>query len=100
MAASLSERCCLDSAAPCKLQSPWFPLYDKIIPDNLVTSLTSLFAELDSSIDHLEGSHYASWQDTVDPFEEISDRMNIAWAVVDHLQVCYQSSRGRRGVHT
>ena len=100
MAASLSERCCLDSAAPCNLQSPWFPLYDKITPDNLVTSLTSLFAELDSSIDHLEGSHYASWQDTVDPFEEISDRMNVAWAVVDHLQVRSQSSRGRHGIHT
>ena len=63
-----------------------------------MTSLTSLFAELDSSIDHLEGSHYASWQDTVDPFEEINDRMNIAWAVVDHLQVRYQIGRGRQGL--
>ena len=95
MATSLSQRCYRDSAAPCNLQSPWFPLYDKITPDNLVTSLTSLFAELDSSIDHLEGSHYASWQDTVDPFEEISDRMNVAWAVVDHLQVRCQISRRR-----
>ena len=79
----------------CNLQSPWYPLYDKITPDNLVTSLTSLFTELDSSIDHLEGSHYASWQDTVNPFEEINDRMNVAWAVVDHLQVCHQLSRER-----
>lgn len=68
------------------LQSPLFPLYDKLDADNLASSLTTLFKQLDQSIDQLEASQYASWQATVDPFERISDRMNVAWGVVDHLQ--------------
>lgn len=70
------------------LQSPLFPLYDKLNADNLASSLTALFKELDQSISQLEASQYASWQATVDPFERISDRMNVAWGVVDHLQAC------------
>ena len=77
----------------CNLQSPLFPLYDKITPENLQISLTMLFKELDQSIDQLEASTYTSWQDTVDPFEQINDRMNVAWGVVDHLQA---SSSDRR----
>jgi len=77
----------------CNLQSPLFPLYDKITPENLQISLTMLFKELDQSIDQLEASTYTSWQDTVDPFEQINDRMNVAWGVVDHLQASYSDRR-------
>ncbi len=68
------------------LQSPLFPLYDKLNADNLASSLTVLFKELDQSISQLEASQFTSWQATVDPFERISDRMNVAWGVVEHLQ--------------
>lgn len=51
-----------------------------------------LFKEIDQSIDQLEASHYTSWQDTVDPFERISDCMNLAWGVVDHLQASTAST--------
>ncbi len=68
------------------LQSPLFPLYDRLTADNLASSLTMLFKELDQSISQLEASQFTSWQATVDPFERINDRMNVAWGVVEHLQ--------------
>lgn len=68
------------------MQSPLFPLYDKINPTNMAAGLTSLLKEVNQSIDELEATQATSWQDTVDPYEIVSDRLNVAWGIVDHLQ--------------
>jgi hypothetical protein len=53
---------------------------------NLAAGLTSLLKEVNQSIDRLEAAQATSWQDTVDPYEIVNDRLNVAWGVVDHLQ--------------
>lgn len=68
------------------MQSPLFPLYDKINPTNLAAGLTSLLKEVNQSMDQLEATQATSWQDTVNPYEIVSDRLNVAWGIVDHLQ--------------
>ena len=68
-------------------QSPVFPLYDKLTPENIVTSLQQLFADLDSGITALEAATPDSWDALLDPYERLGDRLNMAWGVVEHLQV-------------
>jgi Zn-dependent oligopeptidase len=68
-------------------QSPVFPLYDKLTPANLVTSLKQLFADLDAGITALEATTPDSWDALLAPYERLGDRLNMAWGVVEHLQV-------------
>ena len=62
-------------------------MYDKINPTNMAAGLTSLLKEVNQSINELEATQATSWQDTVDPYEIVNDRLNVAWGIVDHLQV-------------
>lgn len=69
------------------VQSPMFPLYDKITAENIVPSMQSLFKQLNKELDVLEASTAESWETLVNPYEEIQDRMNVAWGAVSNLQV-------------
>ena len=75
------------------VQSLVFPLYDKITPENIVPSIRSLFKEVDAGIDALETSAVPTWEGLLDPYERLGDRLNLAWGVLSHLQVCHALSR-------
>lgn len=70
------------------VQSLVFPLYDKITPQNIVPSLKGVFKEVSAGIDALEASAIPTWEGLLDPYERLGDRLNLAWGVLSHLQVC------------
>ena len=69
------------------MQSPVFPLYDKLTPDNMVSSLQTLFGQLDTGITALEAQTPRTWDALLEPYERLGDALNTAWGVVEHLQV-------------
>ena len=80
------------------LQSPVFPLYDKLTPDNMVSSLQTLFGQLGAGITALEADTPQSWDALLDPYERLGDALNMAWSVVENLQVRRACPRRLAGV--
>jgi hypothetical protein len=53
-----------------------------------VPSLLALFKDLNTQVDALEkkAAEVATWEDLVNPYEQITDAINVAYGIVSNLQ--------------
>jgi oligopeptidase A len=62
------------------------PPFSQILPDHVEPAIDQLLADSKQQIDDLVTStHHYSWENFIQPLEEIQDRINKVWSPVSHL---------------
>lgn len=61
------------------------PPFESILPEHVVPAMRALLAGLNADLERVEGSATATWESTVEPTQEIGEKLGRAWGVVGHL---------------
>ena len=68
------------------LESSTLPQFSKIKPEHVEPAIDSLLAEAREVVDqHLQANTEYSWENLVEPIENIEDKLNKAWSPVSHM---------------
>ena len=78
------------SANPTISQNPLLkgyglPSFTDISPEQVVPAFKQLLAELDTEFASLETKIEPNWSGLVEPLEDLTERLNWSWSIVNHL---------------
>ncbi len=78
------------SANPTISQNPLLkgyglPSFTDISPEQVVPAFKQLLAELDTEFTSLETKIEPNWSGLVEPLEDLTERLNWSWSIVNHL---------------
>ncbi len=72
------------------------PLFSQIKPEHIVPAIDQLLAEARSSVEqHLQATQNYTWQNLVEPLEDVDDKLNKAWSPVSHMNSVVNSDELR-----
>ena len=69
------------------MQDSPFPLFDEVKAEDVVPGIAQLLDEVNSELDELEKKVEPTWSGLVEPVEQLTDRLSLAWGTVSHLKV-------------
>jgi oligopeptidase A len=68
------------------LEDSTLPQFSKIKPEHVEPAIDSLLAEARSIVEqHLQATTEYTWENLIEPVENIEDKLNKAWSPVSHL---------------
>ncbi len=67
------------------LFSEGLPPFEAIEAEHVVPAVRALLAELSDELERVERGATSTWESTIEPLEEIGERLSRAWGVVGHL---------------
>lgn len=68
------------------LANSTLPLFSQILPEHIVPAIDQLLAEARSAVDqHLQATQTYTWENLIEPLENVEDRLNKAWSPVSHM---------------
>jgi len=68
------------------LEDSTLPQFSKIKPEHVEPAIDSLLAEARSIVEqHLQATTEFTWENLIEPVENIEDKLNKAWSPVSHL---------------
>ncbi len=67
------------------------PRFDRIRPEHVQPAIEQLIAQNREAIDRLLQQQNYSWENLVEPMEEMENRLNMAWSPVQHLNAVRSS---------
>ena len=68
------------------LQTDGLPLFASIVPMNIEPAIDQILKDNRSEIQALlQNNKHVSWENTLQPIEEIDDQLNRAWSPASHL---------------
>ena len=68
------------------LESSTLPQFSKIKPEHVEPAIDTLLAEARETVNqHLQANTEYSWENLVEPIENIEDKLNKAWSPVSHM---------------
>jgi oligopeptidase A len=72
------------------------PMFSQIKPEHIVPAIDQLLAEARSSVEqHLQATQHYTWENLVEPLENVDDRLNKAWSPVSHMNSVVNSDELR-----
>lgn len=72
------------------------PLFSQIKPEHIVPAIDQLLAEARSCVDrHLQATQHYTWENLVEPLENMDDKLNKAWSPVSHMNSVVNSDELR-----
>ncbi len=68
------------------LANSTLPMFSKIQPEHIVPAIDQLLAEARSAVEqHLQATQTYTWENLIEPLENVEDRLNKAWSPVSHM---------------
>jgi oligopeptidase A len=67
------------------LKGSGLPPFADITPDQVIPAFNQLLAELDEELSRLEAKVKPTWNDLVEPLNQLTERLGWSWGVVSHL---------------
>ena len=68
------------------LENSTLPQFSKIRPEHVEPAIDTLLAEARSVVEqHIQSNSEYSWENLIEPIENIEDKLNKAWSPVSHL---------------
>lgn len=61
------------------------PPFEAIRPEHVVPAMRALLAELNRDLDRIEENAGPTWDRTIEPLQELGERLGRPWGVVGHL---------------
>ncbi|MGZ5599314.1 MAG: oligopeptidase A [Methylobacter sp.] len=72
------------------------PMFSKIKPEHVVPAIDQLLAEARSSVEqHLQATQHYTWENLIEPLENVDDKLNKAWSPVSHMNSVVNSDELR-----
>ncbi len=76
------------------------PPFDAILPEHVVPGITTLLAEMETTLTQLEQAVTPTWNGLVEPLTQIQERLGWSWGVVGHLMGVKNSPELRTAYET
>jgi oligopeptidase A len=78
------------------LANSTLPMFSQIKPEHIVPAIDQLLDEARSSVEqHLQATQHYTWQNLVEPLEDVDDKLNKAWSPVSHMNSVVNSDELR-----
>ena len=78
------------------LANSTLPLFSQIKPEHVVPAIDQLLSDARASVEqHLQATQHYTWQNLIEPLENIDDKLNKAWSPVSHLNSVVNSDELR-----
>ncbi len=78
------------------LANSTLPLFSKIKPEHVVPAIDQLLSDARASVEqHLQATQHYTWQNLIEPLENVDDKLNKAWSPVSHLNSVVNSDELR-----
>lgn len=72
------------------------PLFSQIKPEHVVPAIDQLLNEARASVEqHLAATQHYTWENLVEPLENVDDKLNKAWSPVSHMNSVVNSDELR-----
>ena len=72
------------------------PMFSQIKPEHIVPAIDRLLAEARSSVEqHLQATQHYTWENLIEPLENVEDKLNKAWSPVSHMNSVVNSDELR-----
>ncbi|MGZ5075991.1 MAG: oligopeptidase A [Methylobacter sp.] len=72
------------------------PMFSKIKPEHVVPAIDQLLAEARSSVEqHLQATQHYTWENLIEPLENVDDKLNKTWSPVSHMNSVVNSDELR-----
>jgi oligopeptidase A len=82
------------------LEQASLPTFSKIKPEHIIPALDQILAENRVQVDSLLKQHESfTWQNLIQPLEDLEDRLNSTWAIINHLNAVTNSKAMREAYH-
>ncbi|MGZ8224771.1 MAG: oligopeptidase A, partial [Methylobacter sp.] len=80
---------------PLLINSP-LPLFSKIKPEHIEPAIDQLLQEARSVVkQHLEATQNYTWENLIEPLENVEDKLNKAWSPISHMNSVVNSDELR-----
>jgi oligopeptidase A len=78
------------------LANSTLPLFSQIKPEHVVPAIDQLLSDARASVEqHLQATQHYTWQNLIEPLENVDDKLNKAWSPVSHLNSVVNSDELR-----
>lgn len=78
------------------LAASTLPLFSRIKPEHVVPAIDQLLSDARSSVEqHLQAAQTYTWENLIEPLENMDDRLNKAWSPVSHMNSVVNSDELR-----
>ncbi len=72
------------------------PMFSQIKAEHIVPAIDRLLAEARSSVEqHLQATQHYTWENLIEPLENVEDKLNKAWSPVSHMNSVVNSDELR-----
>jgi oligopeptidase A len=72
------------------------PLFSQIKPEHAVPAIDQLLSDARSSVEqHLQATQNYTWENLIEPLEDVDDKLNKAWSPVSHMNSVVNSDELR-----
>ena len=71
------------------------PPFEQIQPEHIVPAMTQLLSELETELADLESNLVPTWENLVQPLNDLGERLSWSWGIVGHLMGVKNSSELR-----
>ncbi|WP_427159715.1 M3 family metallopeptidase [Aliinostoc sp. HNIBRCY26] len=82
------------------LKGSGLPPFDDIAPNQVIPAFEQLLAELDQQLTALEANVQPTWNDLVEPLEQLTEKLSWSWGIVNHLMGVKNSPELREAYET
>jgi len=78
------------------LANSTLPLFSQIKPEHIVPAIDQLLAEARASVEqHLQATQNYTWENLIEPLEDVDDKLSKAWSPVSHMNSVVNSDELR-----
>jgi len=78
------------------LANSTLPPFSQIKPEHVVPAIDQLLSEARSSVEqHIQATQHYTWENLIEPLEDVNDKLNKAWSPVSHMNSVVNSDELR-----